>query len=131
MIPQDRRWRHRTNGSVETSLNGGRFAGIRNDRENFLGLQYLLHRHGNGLLGNFIEILEPAFADLLQPARMVKSNSDVWLFRVEVGGRIVERDVPIFTDAQKCNINWRCSDGCAHAADNLAGILAPIKQVKI
>ena len=98
MVPQDRRGRHSADWAIETSFDSGGFASVRNDGENLLGSQNLAHGHGDGLLGNSVEILEPAFADLLEATRVVQGDDDVGFFRIEIGGRIVERDVPIFAD---------------------------------
>ena len=50
---------------------------------------------------------EPAFADLLAAAGFVESDNEIRLFGDEIGGRIVESDVAIFADAQKCDVDGR------------------------
>ena len=83
------------------------------------------------MLGHFVQISEPSLAHLLQSASMVKRHGDVRLFRVEIGGRIVECDVPIFANAQKRDINRCRANRLAHAPNNLGGIFASIKQVRV
>src|SRR6202162_3330539 len=129
MVSQDGRGRHGTDRPIETGFDGLRLAGSGNHGENFLGLENLLHRHRDGALRNSVEILEPTFSDLLQPASLVQCHGDVRLFCIEIGGRIVERDMSIFADTQKRDIDRRSGDGIADAADYFGGLLTPIEQV--
>src|SRR5579862_281691 len=98
MIPQDRGGRHGADRSIETGFDGSRLARPRNHSENFPSFKNLAHGHGDSLCGNGVEIFKPAFGDLLRAAGVVERDDDVWLFRLEIGGGIVERNMSIFAD---------------------------------
>ncbi len=57
------------------------------------------------MLRHLRKICEPALSDLLSPARFIQIHKDVCILRFEIGWRIVKRKVPVFTDADECNID--------------------------
>src|SRR4029077_14687276 len=93
MVAQNRGGRHRTDRSIETGLDGRGLARAGNHSENFLGLENLAYGHGDGMLRNSVETLEPPVGELLRAAGVVKGNNDVGFFRGEIGRRIVERNM--------------------------------------
>ncbi len=50
---------------------------------------------------------EPPFIDLLSAAGLVELHDDVRLTAVEIRGGIVEREMPVLADPDKCDID-RC-----------------------
>ena len=48
---------------------------------------------------NVVDVGIPPFADLLAATDLVQCNDSVCRLRLEVRRRIVERDVPVFADA--------------------------------
>ena len=57
-------------------------------------------------LGTCEDIGEPGFAHLLLTACFVQRDEDVRIFDIEIRWGIVERDVPIFADAEERDIDW-------------------------
>src|SRR5439155_19842906 len=107
MTGQDCSWRHRNDFSLEAELYRLRFPRIRNDSNDFFGLEDLAHRHGNGLPGNFRNVREPAFTHLLAAAGFIESDNEISVLRLEIRRRIVERQMTVFSDAGKSNIDGR------------------------
>jgi hypothetical protein len=71
-------------------------------------LENLLHRHGYGPSRHLIETIKPAFAYLLAATGFVKLHDKIWFVSFKVRGRIVKRQVSIFS-----NTNERPIDGLA------------------
>ena len=61
-------------------------------------------RHRDRLPRYLGDVRKPGFANLLQAAGFIKIHDDVWFFGVEISRRVVEGDVAVFTDAQKCDV---------------------------
>jgi hypothetical protein len=57
------------------------------------------------LFGNVVEGGKPAFVELLAAAGIVESNDGVGLPCVEIGGRIVESEMAVFSDAHEGDID--------------------------
>src|SRR6266550_2264415 len=129
MRPQDRSRRHRTDLSLETALDRQSFPHVRHDTNNFLRLQNLTHRHGDGAARDFRNICEPSLANLLATAGFIELDDEIWIRRLEIRRRIVEREMTILPDTDKSDINRRRLQGRTNAADNFTGITAAIKQV--
>jgi len=91
----------------EASPDGGGFAGVRDDRDDFLRAQDLPDGHGDGFARNFVEAGKPALVELLPTASLVQLHDEVRLFGSKIGGRIIECKVAVFTDADKGEINRR------------------------
>src|ERR1043165_5288953 len=78
---------------------------IRNDAQNISALQYLPDRHRNRLRRNFTNTSKPTLTALLPAARFIEINHEVRFVDVKIGGRIVEGQVPVFTDTDKRNVD--------------------------
>src|ERR1700757_1281227 len=122
MSPENRGRRHGTDVSFETCFDRVSFAPIRNHRKNFFRLENLFCGHRKRLLGNLRNIGEPCLADLLLPARLVEIDDDVRFLGVEIGRWIVERDVPVLTDAEKGDVNRRRGNLSADLASHYGWI---------
>ena len=131
MRAEDGSGSHGAEFAVEAGVNGLGFARVGNDAEDLLGFEDLLDGHGDGLLGNLVEIAEPAFADLLLAAGVIEIDDDVRIGDLEIGGRIVEGEMAIFADAGEGNIDGRAGDGGVDAANEVAGIGGGIEKVMI
>src|SRR6202034_1449797 len=53
---------------------------------------------------------------LLPSAGLIKIHNEIWIFRSEIRGRIVERDVPIFPNPQERQVERRRRQPLAHLA---------------
>ena len=91
--------------ALESDLHGVRFAGIRHGIDDAAALHDLAHAHGYRPLRHVIQSREPAFAELLFPTHLIQIHHKIRSFRIEVGGRIVERDMSVFADADERNID--------------------------
>jgi hypothetical protein len=109
MGPQNRSGRQRADLTIKACLDRSRFAGIGHNANDFFGLQDLAYGHGNCSLGNSGKTLEPSFTDLLLSARFVEMDDDVRFFGLEIGGRIIESQMPILTDPDESYIDGRQS----------------------
>src|ERR1700730_18516375 len=109
MPAQNRRRGHRTDLSFNAHLNGFRLAFVGNNHDQFFGLENLARRHRERARWNLRDVSKPAFADLLAAAGLVEVHDQVRIFSSEISWRIVEGDVPVLSNSQKCNIDgWRC-----------------------
>src|SRR6476659_11197663 len=93
--------------------NGFRLAQCGDDAEYVMRLEDLMDRHRNRARWHVGERREPAFAELLAPARFVERHDDVRLARVEVRGWIVEGQVAVLADADKRDVDGRRGDRLA------------------
>src|SRR5450631_1430127 len=80
---------------------------VGNNHHQLSRLENLARGRRDGASGYLGEVTKPSFAYLLLAARLVQVHEDVRFFRGEIRGRIVERDVSVFADAEKCDV-----DGC-------------------
>src|ERR1700730_4865324 len=107
MGPQDRSGGERTDFAVETRFHGIGFSGVWHDAHDLLCLQDLAHTHRNCALRYICECCEPTFPKLLAPASFIQLDHQIRLFGFKICGRIVEREMPIFTDPDERYINGR------------------------
>src|SRR5205807_6425092 len=105
MTPQDGRGSFWSDLSFEARLNGLSLALVGNHRQDFFCLQNLLGRHRDGLLGNLRDVGEPGFPYLLLATSFIEVDDQVRILGIEVRWWIVEGNVPVFADAQECNID--------------------------
>src|SRR5579872_3196666 len=131
MCAQNRCWRHRADGALETSLDRWRFSRVRNHRNDCSRFQNLANRHGNGLLRDGCDIREPAFAYLLAAAGLIEIHDDVGIIRVEIRRRIVKSEMAVFADACKRHVNGGCFDGVACTTDDFSWLVCAIHQVML
>ena len=78
---------------------------------------------------NFRDTCEPAFAHLLAAAGFIELDDEIRLVGIEIGGRVVEGEVCILTDAGERNINWRRLQLVSNLTDHFAGMALAIEQV--
>jgi len=64
-----------------------------------------LSAHGDRGFGHCLPRLKPAFTSLLTPTRLVQGNNNIGLGSLKISGRIVERDMSIFADANERQID--------------------------
>ena len=80
---------------------------------------------------NFRNVGEPPFIDLLATAGLVELHNQIWVFSLEIRGRIVERNMAIFTEADERNIHGRGLQFSAYAANRLRDISVARQQMVI
>ncbi len=80
---------------------------------------------------DFVQVCEPALADLLTPAGIVQIDNQVGIFGLEIGGWVVERQVTVLADARKGEMNGSGGDGSSQARDRFSGWTQTIYQVVI
>ena len=90
----------------------------------------LADRHRDRARWHVGERREPAFADLLPPARLVERHDDVRLARVEVRGRIVEGEVAVLADADERDVDGRRRERLASGPADELRILLAVEQVR-
>jgi hypothetical protein len=105
MLTKDRCWSYWADFPFQTRVNRQSFALIWHDANNLPGAQDLPYGHGDGFLRHILHLSEPAFIDLLFPARFVEVNHQKWLLRLKISRRIIESKVPIFSDTSEQNIH--------------------------
>ena len=120
---------HGADGPIETSLDGLSFLWSRHDSENLFRFENLIHGHGDGVPGDNVNIGEPSFADLLLAAGLIEIHDNVGLFGAEIGWRIVEGQVTVFTDSDEGDIDRGSADGSIGAADYFDRILLAIQKM--
>ena len=92
------------------------FALVGHRANNRSALHDLPHAHRDRLLRHIVERREPTFAQLLAAAGVVELDDQVGFFGFEIGRRIVEREVAIFADADKGNVDRMPANDLGHAA---------------
>jgi hypothetical protein len=102
---QDRRRCVRTDLSFEAGRNRRRLSRIGHDTNNFVSFQDLSHAHGDCSTRNFGKTLEPSFTELLPATSFVQIDDQIRLLSIKICGWIVESQVPVFTNSDKCHIN--------------------------
>src|SRR5262249_19234236 len=122
-----RQW---TNLAGEAGFYCLRLASIGYDCENLPHFENLAHGHRKRLLWYLRDVREPCFAHLLAPTGLIKVHDNVRFLDLKICGRIVERDVAVFTDAQKSDVNRRRSQLATDALRDLARIVrVAVEQV--
>ena len=72
---------------------------------------------------------KPRFAHLLPPAGLIEFHNQIGLFRIEVCRGVIEREVSVLTDPDKCNVNGRGGQCGTHAVDDFMGVCITVQQV--
>lgn len=81
------------------------------------------------MFGDIVECWKPAFVELLAAAGVVESNYGVRLQRFEIGGRIVEGEMAVFSDADEGDINLGKLQFVANSFHQLAGIFGAAQKM--
>ncbi len=110
------------NWAFHSVLDGDGFAGIGDAADDVLAFHDLVDRHGDGLCGDIVECGEPALAELLFSAGIIEVDNEEGFLGVEVGGRVVEGEVPVFTDADKGDVDGMVADDVAQPRAFLARV---------
>src|ERR1700677_920972 len=105
MGTQNRRRNHGADRAFKTTLYGLRFARARNTRQYLPGFENLASRHRDRLLRYLRNVGKPGFAYLLLAAGFIQRHDDVGVLSFKVGRGVVECDVPVLANSQKCNIH--------------------------
>ena len=95
----ERRGEHVRDRTFERALHRLGLAGVRTGADDRLRPQDLLHRHRERMRRHVVLRREPALADLLHTAFLIQRHDFIGAIRVNVGRRIVERDMAIFAKA--------------------------------
>src|SRR6185503_8099200 len=109
MLLQNRCRMHGIDGQRDGGSYCRRLSSVRRNAEDFATLEDLSDRHRNRLSWNRINVVEPTFTNLLLATSFVQINNNVRFFGNEIRRRIIEREMSIFTDTDKGDINclWR------------------------
>mgnify|MGYP007111628575 CR=1 FL=1 len=67
--------------------------------------QYLLRKHGYGLLGDILKTLEPPFPDLLHAAFPIQSDDSIRFGRIEISRRIIKGNMSVLPYPDYTDIN--------------------------
>src|SRR5215470_3050707 len=105
MRAQDRSRRYRADLTFHACLYGLRLSPIRYNRQKLFGLENLPYGHRECLAGNIGEIGEPRLANLLPATCLIKINDDVGFFNLEIGRWVVKRNMTIFSNPEKRDID--------------------------
>src|SRR6185312_9221561 len=107
MKPQGGRRSSRTDLGSEALLYARCLSASGGDTQNRSRLQYLADRHRDRLARHVAQGIEPAFADLLLSRLFSEVYNDKRIFRCEIGRRLVEGKMSVFTDASECDVDRR------------------------
>ena len=129
MRAQDGSRGHWSDFAFEAEFDGLGFARFGDYSDDLIGFQDLANGHGDGLAGNFGKIAEPGFADLLAATGFVEIDEEIGLFGLEIGGRVVEGEMAVFTDAGEGEVDGRGAEELAYAVDYFVGIGVAVEQV--
>src|SRR5215469_16167916 len=105
------------------------FPRLRDNSENLASFQDLPDRHTDRLPGNFRNLAKPALSDLLAAAGFIQFDDQEWLLGLEIRGRIVERQMPVFADANKRNVHLSQAQLFASTANHLVRFAFAVEQV--
>ena len=96
----------------------------------FSGFENLLNRHRNRLLGNLIQGCEQPLVDLLMATTSVQAlQRGEGIFGLEVGWRIIERQMAILANAYESNVHDTGTDFRIYLVYHFARIPRSIEQV--
>src|SRR5258708_5076714 len=101
MCAQDRSWYQRADVALATGFDRLRLPRVGDNSNDFLRLQNLTNGHGNGLLGHFGQIGEPALPHLLATTGFVEVDNKVWFFADKIRRRVVKSKMGILSDPHK------------------------------
>ena len=105
------------------------FPRVRDNSENLASFQDLADRHTDRPPGNVRNLAKPALADLLSAAGFIELDNREWLLGLEIRGRIVERQMPVFADAHERNVRLPQFQLFACSANHLVGFAFAVEQV--
>src|SRR5215469_3273921 len=105
------------------------FPRLRDNSQNLASFQDLADRHTDRPPGNVRNLPKPALADLLSTAGFIELDNHEWLLGLEIRGRIVERQMPVFADANERNVRLSPSQLFACTANHLVGLALAVEQV--
>ena len=106
--------------AVERIADGGGFAIVGACAEDRVGSEYLADGHGDGPCGHVVERVEPPLARLLTSACVVELDEEVRTVGLEVGGGVVEREMPVLADPDERDVDGLLADAMSHlVADGL------------
>ena len=80
-------------------------------------------------VGHVVDRREPALPDLLTPAGVVQRHDDVRTLRLEVGWRVVERQMAVFADPGECHVDRRGGDETPNFVRDALGIAFAVEEV--
>ena len=104
-MPAKRRARCRRTYLVEQAhSHAPRLADTRNGGDQALALDHLPDAHRNPVVGNFSEGRKPTLIDLLLAAPLAELHADIGVMGPQVGGRVVEGQVSVLTDADETDV---------------------------
>jgi hypothetical protein len=90
-------------------------ARVRHDAEDPVRREDLAHRHRDGFRRHLVDRGEPALAHLLTPARLVQLNDEIWALGEEVCRGIVEGEMTVLADTDKCYVDLVFPDQLAES----------------
>ena len=129
MIPHSRRGRHRADFFLQASLHRPGFAFLWHHGDDFFRTQDLPDRHRDCSHGHVGQLREPTLVYLLLPASYIESHYQVWFLTSEIRWRIVKRQVPVFSDSHKSDINRTGNQFTANSLCDLLGDALSIQKV--
>jgi hypothetical protein len=97
---------------------------VRNDAQDFAAAEYLFDGHRDRLSRNFGNVFEPTLTELLLATRVIKVNDQVRIVDSEVRRRIVKRQMPVFPDTDKRNVNRLLRDDLTKAATFITHVIS-------
>ena len=107
VLAQNRCRHHWTDPTLTTRLDGTGLAGIGHESKYLPGFQNLTDGHGYGFSWNFGKARKPSFLYLLAAAGIIEFNGEKGRVSLEVGGRIIESKMAVFTDPDKRHVDGR------------------------
>ena len=105
MLLEDGSRHLRGNGPLSCVFDGLGLALVGNGANDCGALHDLTNGHGNGSLRDGVEIREPALSELLLPASVVQIDRHIRAFGFEIGRRVIEGKVPVFTNSHERNVD--------------------------
>jgi len=129
MIPQSRRGRQRADFLLHAGLHRPGFACLWHHGDDFFRAQDLPDRHGDGSPGNVGQLREPSLVYLLLPASFVELHYKVCFLAREIRWRIVKREVAVFSDSHKADVNGPGNQFTANSLCDLLGVALSIQKV--
>ncbi len=118
----ERAGQHVRDGAFDGALHRLGLAGVGASADDGLRPENLLHRHRERVGGHVVARSEPTLADLLVAALVIERNNLVGALAVNVGRRIVEREVTVFTDADTSDVDRGDADKRFKTGDFSLGI---------
>ena len=73
--------------------------------------------------------MKPSFPKLLTPARFVQRNDEIFFLGFEVGGRIIEGEMPVLPDSNESDVDRGLPKRLPRAANNFSRIFGTVEQM--